>query len=552
MFERFDVDADQLAIILAVKLKMDDRRPPGLMSGRQQQKKTHNRASLMAMVILAVMGCFIAFFLVSGNAFIGHTLYFSMFMVLISLTLIADFTNVLIDVRDNYIIVPRPVKDSTVAVSRILHITIHVSKIVLALCLPGLIAITVMNGAIAAIAFLIEVLSATTLTIFVVNMVYLLLLKFSSPQRFKDFISYFQIIFSILIFAAYQMLPRLISNPDYQNLDILSYKISYLVPPVWFASFYQILLFPDTFTLEKLALAALGVIMPFFTLYVVVKFLAPGFNRKLSSISVSGQDAAEPEPGATHTRVAHSGFVQKLSSVMAKDKAELAGFRLTWWLTSRYRDFKMKVYPSFAYVPVYFAYLLFLRPGAGRSKLTYEGLRSGNNYILLTYITSFVILTVLQQVSQAEKFRAAWVMFSTPHNKPGKILAGMFKALIIKYFVPYYLVIAVFSLFTWGPMVLNDLLFAFFNIMVFALLTALFTVKHLPFSQPVNTNKQGGRVIVNLAIMSFIGLLGFVHWGLSRWEWAISGLTLVSAGICWAIYHYFRQRNWQAMEADYD
>lgn len=128
----------------------------------------------------------------------------------------------------------------------------------------------------------------------------------------------------------------------------------------------------------------------------------------------------------------------------------------------------------------------------------------------------------------------------------------MFKALIVKYFVPYYLIIAVFSLFTWGPMVLNDLIFAFFNIMIFALVTALFTVKHLPFSQPVNANKQGGRVIVNLAIMSFIGLLGFVHWGLSRWEWAISGLAVVSTGICWAIYHYFQGRNWQAMEADYD
>jgi hypothetical protein len=551
VFERWDVNADQLAAILEVKLKMDDRRPNAFMAGKQQQKKTHNRSSLLSMGILFLMGCFLIIFLLQDNPLIGHTIYFSIFMIMISLTLISDFTSVLIDVRDNYIIVPRPVKDSTVAVSRILHISIHISKIVLALCLPALVGVIIANGAIGGLAFLIEVISATTLTIFIVNMVYLVVLKVSSPQRFKDFISYFQIIFSVIIFAAYHLLPRLLSNPANHNIDLLSYKISYLLPPVWFASFYQVLLYPDTFNWVKLGLAFLGIVMPFVALYVVVKFLAPGFNRKLSSISGSGTDSREAVVSKQRKGTLNSNFAYQISNLLAKDKAEQAGFRLTWWLTSRYRDFKIKVYPSFAYVPVYFAYFLFMR-GKRSSENSFEELRTGSGYIFLTYLTSFVILTVLQQVSQAEKFKAAWVMFSTPHNKPGKILAGMFKALIVKYFVPYYIVICIFSLWTWGPLVINDLIFAFFNIIIFGLITALFAVKYLPFSQPVNGNQQGSRVIINLVIMGFIGLLGFVHWGLSRWEWVISLLILVSAGVCWAIYYYFQNRDWQALEADYD
>jgi len=62
------------------------------------------------------------------------------------MTLIADFTAVLIDVRDNFIIIPKPINDKTFVLSRLLHIFIHLCKSVIPMCLPALIMLAVQNG----------------------------------------------------------------------------------------------------------------------------------------------------------------------------------------------------------------------------------------------------------------------------------------------------------------------------------------------------------------------------------------------------------------------
>jgi hypothetical protein len=549
LWQRLGVDTDQLKVILTVKLLMDDRRPNLYMGGGHKTKKESKHSSLVAMFFMFLMGVFMAFILaISGNPMMGHSFFFSIFMVMIALTLISDFTSVLIDVRDNNIILPRPVNDVTFSISRILHISAHVSKLVFAIAVPAFIYILVKVGFIASIAFVIETISAAVLSIFVVNMIYLIVLKITSPERFKNFISYFQIAFSIVVFAAYQFLPRLVNSDIMKDFDILSYKISYLLPSVWLAAFYDILVNPKSFSLVKLGLAFLGIVMPFVSMIFVVKVLAPGFNKKLSGIS--GSAAETNEETSVLNQKPEISIANRLSTLLSKDTAEQAGFRLTWLLTSRYRDFKLKVYPSFAYVPVYFVYFAWLKQeGPMADRL--NDFKQGSGYIFLTYLTSFVILTVLGQISISEKYKSAWVMFSTPHNKPGKIISGMFKAIIIKYFMPFYLIITAISLYFWGTKVINDLLFAFFNILIYALIMAVFTVKHLPFSQPVSTSKQSGKVIVNLMLMSVIGILGFSHYALSRWEWVITSLLVLSAGACAVIFYFFRKRDWKAMEADY-
>ncbi|MXV49840.1 hypothetical protein GS399_02575 [Pedobacter sp. HMF7647] len=543
VFERFGADADQLYTILEVKLKMDDRRPNMYMGNRQRQKKEPKNSSFMAMLMLLLLGLFMTIILATlQGALIGQAFYFAMFMAIISLTLIADFTSVLIDVRDNYILLPRPINDVTITLSRILHIGIHIAKLVISLTLPALLYVVFTKGFIALLAFLIEIFSASSITILLVNMVYLLVLKVTSPNRFKDFISYFQIIFAIVVFAAYQLLPRMMNQFRLVHIDVLSYKWTCFLPPVWFASFYDILIYPQTFSYLKLGLSIIGLISPFIGLFLVVKVFAPGFNKKLSEISGSTDEKLLKKGGSQSGK----SWISDLAKKVTNDPVEYAGFKLTWWLTSRYRDFKVKVYPAFAYVPVYFVYFFISRKSSG-----FDNMVQGKAYLFLVYLSSFVLMTTLNQVPISERYKAAWVMFSTPHNSPGKIMAGMYKALLIKYLLPFFLVISAFCIYTWGSEVINDLVLAFFNISGYGIIMALFTIKYLPFSQPVNVQAQGGKFMANFLVMILIAIIGFVHYGLSRWEWAINIMTLLSAGTCWALFHYYRNRNWQALEADY-
>ncbi len=303
IFQKMGVDAEQLRIILTIKMKMDDRRPNAYNQQRQKKDKQVNNASWLVMFFLGLTGLFLTVLLANlKQPLLGHTVYFSAFMVMLSVTLISDFTNVLIDVRDNYIILPRPVSDSTFTISRILHIGIHTAKMAFAISISGLVYSFIFEGLISGFVFLIEILIATTLSVFLVNITYLIVLKITSPQRFKDFISYFQIFLSVFIFAAYYTLPRLIDSSVLDGVDLREVYVLAIVPSYWLAALHEIAITLKTAQLSTYIYAVLALTSPIVSFYLIIKVLAPGFNQKLSSISASGDDQTvvplkEKEPG---------------------------------------------------------------------------------------------------------------------------------------------------------------------------------------------------------------------------------------------------------------
>lgn len=545
VFVRFGVNPEQLRIILETKMKMDDRRPNVYMRQGQKKKKSTNHSSWLTMLFLAITGIFLAIILaITRQPLVGHTIYFSAFMVMLAVTLISDFTNVLIDVRDNYIILPRPVSDSTFTVSRILHIGIHITKMAIAIALGGILYAFIFEGLLSGAVFLIEVIIATVMSMFLVNIVYLIVLKLTSPQKFKDFISYFQIIFSVLIFASYYTLPRLISPDILSGINILNWKWMGLLPPVWLASLHDLAVnYGKNVSISLVLYSLLAVLAPIFSLYLVVKVLAPGFNQKLSSISSSGDDGTVI---SSEGKGASKGFMNAIAKKIAPDSLENAGFKLTWLLSSRYRDFKVKVYPAFAYVPVYFVYFGFINSRKGGIKASWESLLEGNMYILLIYLTSFVLTTVLQHISTTEKYKASWIFFTTPHQQPGKILAGMFKAVIVKYYLPYFLVIAIFNLIFWGPKVINDLIVAFMVGIIYGILVALFQVKGLPFSQPANIKSSGKSFITFFIIIIPVGL-GFLHYWAAKWETAIWISAVILTLAAWLAFSQYKKETWDSL-----
>src|SRR5687768_13729 len=116
LWNRMGVNVSQLRAILDVKLKMDDRRPNAYTGMRQQQQNKPRKNGSWAIVLVSLlMGFFYLFiFMIGQNLVLQFFLWFSIFMMMMSITLISDFTSVLIDVKDNYVILPRPVNDKTV------------------------------------------------------------------------------------------------------------------------------------------------------------------------------------------------------------------------------------------------------------------------------------------------------------------------------------------------------------------------------------------------------------------------------------------------------
>jgi hypothetical protein len=542
---RTGVDTDQLNEILRVKLLMDNRRPKAMFAARKNAKNGGQQSPWMVSFFTILMGIFIGLVLfLNDMPYVGETYYFIIFMVLMSLTLISDFTTVLIDTRDQFILLPRPVNDRTIAVSRILHISIYVLRLALLQGLPALVMVGFIDGVLAVPIFFIQILEATFLSIFMVNIIYLLLMKSVSPQRFKDIISYFQIGFSVLIFATYYLLPRLINVSVLGKIDLLVHWWAYLLPPVWIAALNELLIHSSRSGVITSALAIIGLTLPVTGLWFVAKVLAPGFNRRLSVIATSDGNSNAP---ATVKKAGKFNLIEKLSNLIAPDPVENAGFRITWKLAARTREFKMKVYPTFAYVPIYFLY--FALNGKGNSiSDRLDKLEAGHTYVFLIYLSTFIMSSILMNISMSEKYKSAWVYYAMPIGEPGKILSGMYKAIVTLYFFPYCLVLSIGIVAVWGPQAINDILLAFLVSLIYGMLMALFMVKGLPFSKPIIAKQGGGKVITSLMVMAFMGGIGFGHYFIMRWEMVIWISIVPALLINLIMFRYYKKQTWDNIE----
>lgn len=550
VLERTGVDIEQLHEILRIKLLMDSRRPRAAFAARRGAKNDGKvRNPWMLSFFTVMMGVFIGLVLfLNSSPYVAQTLYFSVFMVIMALTLISDFTTVLVDPRDQFILLPRPVNDRTIAVSRILHISIYVLRLALLQGLPGLIFIGFIDGILAVPLFFLQILEATFLSIFLVNIIYLVLMKFVSPQRFKDIISYFQIGFSVLIFATYYLLPRLIDVRVIGQFQLLTHWWAYIMPPVWIAAANEALLHAGRAGIISAVLAFWGFVVPMLGLWLVAKVLAPGFNRRLAMISTSEGRSNTPAKSGKKQRFS---LADRLAAMIARDPVENAGFKITWRLAARSREFKMKVYPAFAYVPIYFIY--FALNGKGQDvSARFAHMQAGHSYIFFIYMCSLILSTILMNVSMSSKYKSAWVYYALPVDKPGKILSGMYKAIITLYFLPYCLVIGSIIVLIWGPQAINDVIVAFLVSLIYGILMALFMVKGLPFSRPVIIKQGGGRMITSLVILAFIGGIGYAHYVLMRWENVIWILIIPLLLINWLMFHYYKRQTWESIELTED
>jgi ABC-2 type transport system permease protein len=374
--------------------------------------------------------------------------------------------------------------------------------------------------------------------------VYLVLMKLASPQGFKDVISYFQIGFSIAIFAGYYLMPKLITRSSLGDISLLEHWWAYLLPPMWISALNELIIHPGRATLVTAALAVLGLVLPLAGLWFVAKVLAPGFNRKLAVLATSDGNSDSQD---NKTQTGRFNLIDKAANLLIKDPVENAGFRITLKLAARYRDFKMKVYPSLAYVPIYFVYFSINGDGKTLSD-KFGNLQSGHSYVALIYLCTFVLAAVLTNITMSDKYKSSWVYYALPIGEPGKILSGMYKAVVSFYFFPYCIVIGIVTVAVWGFSAVNDLILAFLVSLIYGMLMALFMVKGLPFSKPVQVKQSGGRVTVSLLVMGVIAAIGYVHYFAMKWELLIWIMIVPLLIINVAMFHYYKKQTWENIE----
>lgn len=549
LWRALGADVAHLNAILTVKLKMDDRKPLGMGRSQSNQKKKSKFTSTITFVVNFFVGFMYIFPMFTfKDPYMSLFGLYTMLLVLLTFGLISDFSNVLVDTRDKLIIFPKPVNDRTIFLSRMLHVFIYFLRSVFPMSLAPWIVWTILKGWKAAFWFPLPMLLLTFICLFFVLGTYLLVLKLSKPERFKDIISYFQIVFSILIFTTYYFMPRLSNADMLNNFSIDTVAWIRFTPSYWLASCWywiepKAAVLPGTGWYSLLALS-----LPFIMLWITVRFFAPSFIRKISAI-----DGVEVE--TKKKKVKYTGkpkLYQRISNLINKNEAARAGFTLAWLQTARSRSFKMRVYPGFAYVFVYFFYI-FLGNDVPMSQM-FDAMKETKAYLFLLYITSFVILNAVSYMNITEQYKAAWVYYSSPLQTPGRLMGGAFKAMWVKYYFPFMAIVSLFVVSIWGAGALIDIALATVNVTVYVLIMMYVNNRYLPFSMPERVKSSTGKTIARMVFaLVFMSTMGLAHYAVSGlWEWImvpLKLLLLILSGIfMWLIWNSYINTDWQKVK----
>lgn len=537
IWKALGADTLQLRAILGTRLMLDDRKP--LSMGRnQRQKKDRKHGTLVSSIILSFMGFFYMFpVLVVKDRIYSLTIYFSMLLGVVTFMLITDFSNVLFDSRDKYILFPRPVSDRTLVLARMLHVFIYLFRIVVPLSLAGWVTLGLMDGWLSALLFVLPLILLVFIALFLVNSVFLSVLRLAKPEKFKDVINVFQVITSVVFFASVYLIPTLFKKEDIGQFRITDHAWLAYTPTYWLAACWSWVGAPVNLAGTGVY-SALAIAVPLLLMFIMVRWLAPQFTQRISGI-----DTVESGPVAVVARSSSGRFYQKLAAMFNSTSDARAGFMLAWLQTSRSRSFRMRVYPSFAFVPIYFIYIL-TRNNRSLSE-AYAGLPESNMQLVLLYMSSFVMVNALNYLTLSEQYKAAWIYYSTPVETPGRIMVGALKALYVRYFLPFYLVISGFVVFKWGIATISDILLALCNITFFISCIALINFRHLPFSMMEQMKQRGARIMKSFLTMLIPTTLGFAHYAALSILWLKLLFMVLSAIALWLVWDGYATTSWE-------
>lgn len=522
------VDYSQFEILLITKLITDFRSSPDSI----QSMGRKNRSFIYQLFTYSIFGLLFGIASHSvGDLTMGLTIFFSIVMVSLTMTLLSEFTTVLFDHRDNYILLPRPISNRTLILLRLVHIQIYMGFIALALSLPAAVILALQNRASVVIIYLIAVGLSTWITLIFTTFIYLLLSKIVNGERFKDFVTYTQIVIAILIFGSYQFIPRLMETHTLKDITLSVNWWTYFFPPAWLAALVKLGLLKAS-TTPFLLLAILAVGVPISGVILLVRSMSKGFGNIIAEGLSEKSNRADKRSGK-------SGLINKLSKFFCISEIEEAGWNFTMATTRRDRKFKQTVYPYFG-IMIVFAVVV-LKPDINNLIGSLQGKNDISRYFFMV-ILGFSGSAAIMQLPYTDTPEASWIYRIIPLKENGYLVSGALKAILFKFFTPVYILISVPLLLLWGWSVLPQILLSYLCNILIILIAILIIKKELPFTHPREMQQKGMNSIIAFLIMIFMFLIaGLVYFTSSLDGFITILICCLVYGLIFLIFRHIRK-----------
>lgn len=510
VFRKLNIDYTVMRKILELKLTMDQRRVPTILS--QNTKKKEGNQFLKSLWIYVLYGLTLVPFVFLGDNYLFQiSIITGIAMFILSTSMISDFSSVLLDVRDKVILNTKPVNNRTINAAKFLHIAIYLTLLTGAFIAIPAIVFLFTKGFIYFLLFLIEIILIDLLILAFTALIYMVVLRFFDGEKLKDIINYVQILLAVAVVIGYQIIIRLFDFVDFEYVYDFSWW-HVLLPPVWFGAPFELVL-NQNYSSEIILLslfALLGPIVSIFLYYV----LMPSFERNL-------QKLMEESSTKSKKKWTLNDLIEKF---ICSSREERIFYRFSSIMISRERDFKLKVYPSVGMSLVFPIIFLF----NNLSSQTLEELGQGRSFLTI-YFSNIIVGTVVYMLQFSAKYKGAWIFQTTPIQKHAIVYSATLKAVFVKLYLPIVLVLAVLYIWVFSFRILPDLAV----VVVSALLQLLISYKMFnngkyPFTEPIETAQQGGGPAGKIfVLMLIVGVFTILHLIVTFLPFAIYGYLVV-------------------------
>ena len=258
-------------------------------SHKMREKMTRKLTNqyIKSLWIYVLFGLFmIPFILMGDNYLFQMSLFFGIFTFFVMTSMIADFSSVLLDIRDRNILFPKPVDRKTIGMAKMVHVVIYLSYLTIALVSIPLIVGLFKNGFLFFLVSIVNIILIDVLVVGLTALIYFLFLRFFDGEKLKDLINYVQIGLSLMIMVGYQLLVR-----SFQFIDLtVSLQPKWwqtFIFPMWYGANMEMVMNGD-FQPFYLFFSALGILVPLLSIWIYMKYNHV-FEQNLQKLTYHGK-----------------------------------------------------------------------------------------------------------------------------------------------------------------------------------------------------------------------------------------------------------------------
>lgn len=519
---REGVDWGQFRALFAAGLKLDLRMSHGVRRGR-----TRMPPMIIALITYTVMGTVLGFALaMTGEPFVFTLFTLSASMFMVSLSVIMEYSAVVVHPDDYDIMAHRPISSRTYFWTKAANLGFYVSATAAALGLPSAIvgAVTFDAGVLFGIAYFVAILVACLATAALIVLLYTTALKIFDYQRFTNAITYVHSLSTLALTLGYVLLPRMLAE-DVTLLHVERGRWVFAAPPAWFAGAVELAIGrggPQSIILAALAAASSAVLIT-----LAMSVISLDYSRRISELA-----AAAPDPVRDSLRPERARGYSRFGLRLCHSDEERAGFQLMLNYMRRDRKLRTRVYPAFG-LPLA-VYVYGIVSGNLADPFSTQAMTGSGGFPveeLLGFYSVFITLFFASALTQTDQWRASWIFFAAPVERRADLVAGARKLVVWRYLLPFYVILFVLLSFAIPPLSAGLYLLITFLLALVSFALLSLASPYLPLSQAIEKTRQARQIALIMLLGLAMGVLVAVQETIREAHWMIPFVLMLLLGL---------------------